>query len=128
MSPRSGCGLQASWSSPEALRPRLPSPAPPLPRPSQLKFPQASGAAGAWFCVPGWNSAARAGGTLVGLLCGAKEVSVHPLSPPQVAMSSGAGSRRPREPPEHELQRRREQKRRRHDAQQLQQLKHLESL
>ncbi|XP_021062521.1 retinitis pigmentosa 9 protein isoform X2 [Mus pahari] len=42
-------------------------------------------------------------------------------------MSSGTGSRRPREPPEHELQRRREQKRRRHDAQQLQQLKHLES-
>lgn len=54
-------------------------------------------------------------------------MSVHLLSPPQVAMSSGAGSRRPREPPEHELQRRREQKRRRHDAQQLQQLKHLES-
>lgn len=33
-----------------------------------------------------------------------------------------------RGPPEQELQRRREQKRRRHDAQQLQQLQHLESL
>uniref|UniRef100_A0A8C5XEZ6 Retinitis pigmentosa 9 protein n=1 Tax=Microcebus murinus TaxID=30608 RepID=A0A8C5XEZ6_MICMU len=33
-----------------------------------------------------------------------------------------AGARRPREPPEQELQRRGEQKRRRHDAQQLQQL------
>ncbi|XP_047619543.1 retinitis pigmentosa 9 protein-like [Phacochoerus africanus] len=50
-------------------------------------------------------------------------------------MSSGPGSdnprsggaRRPREPQEQELQRRWEQKRRRHDAQQLQQLKHLES-
>ncbi|XP_036087005.1 retinitis pigmentosa 9 protein-like isoform X3 [Rousettus aegyptiacus] len=41
---------------------------------------------------------------------------------------AGAGAaRRAREPPEQELQRRREQKRRRQDAQQLQQLKHLES-
>ncbi|XP_073094723.1 retinitis pigmentosa 9 protein isoform X1 [Manis javanica] len=41
--------------------------------------------------------------------------------------AGAAGARRQREPPEQELQRRREQKRRRHDAQQLQQLQHLES-
>uniref|UniRef100_A0A8C9BPH4 Retinitis pigmentosa 9 protein n=1 Tax=Phocoena sinus TaxID=42100 RepID=A0A8C9BPH4_PHOSS len=41
--------------------------------------------------------------------------------------SGTGGARRPREPPEQELQRRREQSRRRHDARQLQRLKHLES-
>lgn len=66
---------------------------------------------------------------MAGVPYGAEEASDRLLpSPPRVTMSSGAGSRRPREPAEQELQRRREQKRRRHDAQQLQQLKHLESL
>ncbi|KAG5210352.1 hypothetical protein JEQ12_015546 [Ovis aries] len=41
--------------------------------------------------------------------------------------AGAGGARRPRELPEQELQRRRELKRRRQDAQQLQQLKHLES-
>uniref|UniRef100_A0A452FMW0 Uncharacterized protein n=1 Tax=Capra hircus TaxID=9925 RepID=A0A452FMW0_CAPHI len=41
--------------------------------------------------------------------------------------AGAGGARRPQEPPEQELQRRRELKRWRQDAQQLQQLKHLES-
>nr|XP_045243573.1 retinitis pigmentosa 9 protein-like isoform X2 [Macaca fascicularis] len=49
-------------------------------------------------------------------------------SQPGCEDEGAGGAWRPREPPDQELQRAREQKRRWHGAQQLQQLKHLESL
>lgn len=58
--------LESQWESRVSDSPAL---APP--RPSPLKFPQASGAAGAWLRVPCRSALARAGGTLAGLRCGA---------------------------------------------------------
>uniref|UniRef100_A0A3Q1N0P4 RP9 pre-mRNA splicing factor n=2 Tax=Bos TaxID=9903 RepID=A0A3Q1N0P4_BOVIN len=90
---------------------------------------------------PAGRGAAAGGGAAGPGERGAEEVPSSPrgraasAAPRGAAMSSRArrddagagGARRPREPPEQELQRRRELKRRRQDAQQLQQLKHLES-